>query len=134
MGMQTSRVPEAGGESGTPGARGGRIYYSRAGGRGVGKSTSVPQHGIFLPSCRPGVGIRPGKVENVTEAHRENQEGHCERSEHGPTGFRGGPQCSREKVVSNGAHFRCFQVVLWHFWHFRQFSAVHRGILVILVV
>ena len=58
------------------------------------------------------------KYKNVTEAHREKQAGHCERSEHGPTGFRGGPQCSREKAVSNGAHFWCFQVVLWHFWLF----------------
>ena len=37
------------------------------------------------------------KYKNVTEAHREKQAGHCERSEHGQPAFRGGPQCSREK-------------------------------------
>ena len=44
-----------------------------------------------------------GKYRYVTEAHRENQGGHCERSEHGHPGFRGGPQCSIERGVSIGA-------------------------------
>ena len=58
-----------------------------------------------------------GKYRYVTEAHRENQGGHCERSEHGHPGFRGGPQCSIERGVSSGAHFVCFFAVFYvNFW------------------
>ena len=69
--------------------------------------------------------VSHGTYKNVTEAHRENQGGHCERSEHGHPGFRGGPQCSRERGELTGVHFWCFQpsfmALLDHFSSFWAF-------------
>ena len=45
------------------------------------------------------------KYKNVTEAHRENRWGRQRAQRVGPTGFRGGPQCSREKGSPSGAKF-----------------------------
>ena len=69
-----------------------------------------------------------GKYRYVTEAHSENKGGHCERSEHGHPGFRGGPQCSIERGVSSGAHFVCFlpfsMLIFGHFSPFFGFFLI----------
>ena len=107
--MKTSRVPAEGGKKGTHPGRGEGNFLPPLW-RGAGKNFPVPLR-KSAPLQGGGKNFWPGRYENVTEAPRENREGHCERSEHGPTGFRGGPQCSRERWVPSGAHF-------WIFWPF----------------
>ena len=65
------------------------------------------------------------KHKNVTEARREKQAGHCERSEHGQPAFRDGPQCSRERGVPSGARFGVFWPIFMAFLdHFLPFLCV----------
>ena len=61
----------------------------------------------------------------VIKPHLKMREGHCERSEHGPTGFRDGPQCSRQRVVPRGPYFQCFLHIFMAFPdHFLQILAI----------